>query len=150
MTSIRALLVAAVCGALLTLTPLATGTAGAADPTHGPADATATASKARNYWGAIAISRDAAWGVAYDHRSKSGALKAAQRRCKSHSSEPGQCRKVGWVRNACGAVAVKYYDSGAVRRYKFGYGQTKNAAKSRARRNFGGDILTWVCTTRPR
>ena len=113
--------------------------------------ATADESKraGRAYFGAIALASDGAFGYSYDFGTKRAALNAAHQRCRQRSDYPGTCTKVGWIRNACGAVAVKYDRQGFVSRYKFGWGGTKQAAIAAAKRNFGGVIRTWVCTTRP-
>ena len=101
------------------------------------------------YFGAIALASDGAFGYSFDFRTKQAALNAAHQRCRTRSDYPGTCTKVGWIRNACGAVSVKYDRQGFVTRYKFGWGATKPIAIAQARRNFGGKIRAWVCTTRP-
>lgn len=103
---------------------------------------------ARAYFGAIALAADGAAGYAYDFGTKRAALRAAHQRCKSLSDYPDTCTRVGWVRNACGAVAVKFRPDGFVARYKFGWGRSKAVAIRMAKRNFGGDIRAWVCTAR--
>ncbi len=103
----------------------------------------------RTYFGAIALASDGAFGYSFDFGTKRAALNAAHQRCRQRSEYPGTCTKVGWIRNACGAVSVKYDRQGFVSRYKFGWGGTKAIAIAQARRNFGGTIRAWVCTTRP-
>lgn len=125
--------------AAVTLTALAPS-AGAAAPTNERA--------ARTYYGAIALAADGAVGYAYDFRTKGAALRAAHNKCRDKSDYPGTCTKVGWVRNACGAVSVRFGADGFVSRYKFGWGRTKRIAIQQAKRNFGGQIRAWVCTTR--
>lgn len=107
-----------------------------------------TTERSRAFYGAIALSADSTIAYSYDYRTKRRALRAAYRKCKARAEYPGTCTKVGWVRNGCGAVAVKYGTNGLVSRYKFGWGRTKAIAKANARRNFGGQIRGWVCTTR--
>ena len=130
-------IVGAVAAAMFALLPASAAQAEPAQP-----------NRARAYYGAIALSNDGTATYAFDYRTKRAALSAAYKRCKSRSSLPRNCRKVGWVRNACGAVAVKKYPSGYISRYHYGYGRNKAAAKAAARRNFGGQIAVWVCTTR--
>ena len=60
------------------------------------------------YFGAIALASDGAFGYSFDFRTKQAALNAAHQRCRQRSDYPGTCTKVGWIRNACGAVSVKY------------------------------------------
>ncbi len=103
----------------------------------------------RVYYGAIALAADGAFGYSYDFGTKRAALDAAHQRCRQRSDFPSTCTKAGWIRNACGAVAVKYDREDFVDRYKFGWGRTKRAAVAAAKRDFGGEIRTWVCTTRP-
>ena len=62
----------------------------------------------RVYYGAIALASDGAFGYSYDFGTKRAALNAAHQRCRQRSDYPGTCTKVGWIRNACGAVSVKY------------------------------------------
>jgi hypothetical protein len=114
----------------------------------GAAPAEQSKQAGRVYYGAIALASDGAFGYSYDFATKRAALDAAQQRCRQRSEYPGTCTKIGWIRNACGAVAVKYDRQGFVSRYKFGWGGTKRAAIAAAKRNFGGTIRTWVCTTR--
>lgn len=131
---------------LLAATMLALIPAGSAQAAESPASARA----ARNYFGAIAISADAATGYSYDYRTRKRAQNVAVAKCRQRSNYPGTCRIAGWMRNACGAVAVKYDSRGFVSRYKYGWAGTKQGAKNAARRNFGGQIRTFVCTTRYR
>ncbi|GAA5155433.1 hypothetical protein GCM10023340_40690 [Nocardioides marinquilinus] len=138
-------LVLAISAALaFTMTAAVTTSASAA-----PAPESTVAAKApRAYYGAIAMANDGAWGVAYDYRTRAGAYDRALKGCRKNAAYPGTCRKIGWVRNACGAVAAKFNSRGFVTRYKYGFAATKVGAKRKARANFGGRIVTWVCTTR--
>jgi hypothetical protein len=116
---------------------------------------TATAAPAqdrqvRNYYGAIAISVDQAWGVSYDYRTKRAAKRSARNRCQNHSSYPRRCEVTVWVRNGCAATAVKTNRDGFVTRYAWGIGRSPRQAKRRALSELTRPkkILTWVCTTR--
>ncbi|MDQ4053175.1 MAG: DUF4189 domain-containing protein [Actinomycetota bacterium] len=138
--------IAMTAAALLTaacLTVLAPA-AGAASP-----GAPTNERSARALYGAIALAADGAVGYTYDLHTKRAALRAAHKQCRQRSDYAGTCTKVGWIRNACGAVAVKFRPSGFVSRYKFGWGRTKRAAVEEAKRGFGGQIGAWVCTSRP-
>lgn len=128
--------------AVATLTTLA--------PAAGASSAAAPASEraVRVYYGALALSTDGAVGGYYDARTKAAAYRGALRQCRQKSNYPGTCAKVGWVRNACGAVSVKFGSDGFVSDARFGWGRTKRIAISQARRGFGGQIRGWVCTTR--
>lgn len=144
MTPIRALLrtiavtltlLTMIAGAMLVTTPSAS------------AKSAASESQARSYYGAIALGKDGATGYGTNYRTRAGAYDRALRECNQRSAF--RCVKVGWVRNACGAVAVKFNSSGTrVTRYKYGYAVTRHRAEANARRNFGGQIRAWVCTKR--
>lgn len=110
--------------------------------------ADAPVERARNYYGAISISVDGAYGNSWDYNSKRAAFAASQRACKRYSDYPARCQKIVWVRNGCAAVSVKYNRDGFVSRYKWGIGGSRAAAKRAATRNFGGKILATTCTTR--
>ena len=140
-TIIAMAITALLAGTLLAFAPASGATADRPAPTE---------RAARVYYGAIALSADSTIAYAYDYRTKGRALKAAYKRCKRKAHYPGTCTKVGWVRNGCGAVAVKYGNDGLVSRYKFGWGATKTRAKQNAQRGFGGQLRGWVCTTRRR
>lgn len=121
-----------------------------------PASASATkadrSERAGNYYGAISVGfRDHAWGASYDYRTKRNAQKAAQRACKNHSSFPGQCNSIVWVRNGCAAVSVRLRSDGSVSRYGWAVRRFKGAARNAAQHKCGSSCrkLTWVCTTRP-
>lgn len=110
--------------------------------------AQAQTAQGRDYYGAIALSSDGTATYAFDYSTKRGALNAAFNRCRSRSNVPSDCVKVGWVRNACGAVAVQERSNGTISRYNFGFSSSRARAEANARRNFGGRIAAWVCTTR--
>jgi len=101
----------------------------------------------RNYYGAIAISNDQAWGVSYDYGTKRAAKSHALRQCRNHTSQ--RCYVTVWVRNGCAATAVKT-NHGTVTRYSWGIGRSPRQAKARALSELSAPkkILTWVCTTR--
>ncbi len=141
MTKFRSLLVMTIAAVLASASLSFASSAGAATADQ--------SQRVRLYYGAISLASDGAFGYSYDFGTKRAAQNAAQQRCRQHSDYPGTCTQVGWFRNACGAVAVKYDREGFVSRYKFGWGTTKPRAVAQARRNFGGTIRTWVCTTRP-
>jgi hypothetical protein len=124
--------------AAVTLTALA--------PSAGAAPASERAG--RTYYGALAIATDGAVGGYYNARSKAAAFGGALRQCRQKSNYPGTCVKVGWVRNACGAVSVKFGSDGFVSDVRFGWGPSKRVAIAQARRGFGGQIRGWVCTAR--
>jgi len=102
----------------------------------------------RNYFGAISVASDGAYGYSYDYGTKKKALKKSFKSCKRYSNYPGTCKKIVWVRNGCAAVNVKYNRSGYVKRVKWGVAGSRVAAKRAARRNFGGKFLASVCTSR--
>jgi hypothetical protein len=107
-----------------------------------------TSERARVYYGALALSSDGAVGGYYNTRTKGAAFNGALRQCRQRSDYPGTCTKVGWVRNACGAVSVKFGADGFVRDAKFGWGPSKRVAVRQAKARFGGQVRGWVCTAR--
>lgn len=136
-------------GAALAFSTMSVGTASAAPAADrgGPSN---VASKAPvRYYGAISMAADGATGVSYDYRTKNAAFKRSQRGCKSRSGYPQTCTKIVWVSNGCAAVSAKFNSQGFVKRYKWASrARTAAAAKAAARRNFGGKIVGWTCTTR--
>ena len=104
----------------------------------------------RNYYGAISISVDAAWGTSYDYGSKRAAKSHAKQKCRANSSYPGRCIVSVWVRNGCAATAVKTDGNGFVTRYASAYDRSKADAKRKALRKLSGQkrIIAWTCTTR--
>jgi len=117
-------------------------------PSAGAVAAPAAERPARVVYGAIALAADGAVGYTYDFRTRRAALRAALRQCRQGSDYASTCKKVGWIRNSCGAVAVKFRPSGFVKYYKFGWGRTKRDAVREARQGFGGRTQAWVCTSR--
>jgi len=120
-----------------------------------PSSATAAAPadhqrQGRNYFGAIAISVDQAWGTSYDYGTKRAAKRAALNRCKNHSSYPGRCGVTVWVRNGCAATAVKVNSDGFVTRWSWGVARQLDRAKRKALSQLSRPrkILAWTCTTR--
>lgn len=104
----------------------------------------------RNYFGAIAISVDQAWGTSYDYATKRAARSHAMQKCRANSNYDGQCVVSVWVRNGCAATAVKVDQEGFVTRYASGFARSKAAAKRKAlsRLSAPKKILAWTCTTR--
>ncbi|WP_319530083.1 DUF4189 domain-containing protein [uncultured Cohaesibacter sp.] len=100
---------------------------------------------ARDYFGAIAVATNGAYGYSWDHYSKGEARRAAMRECNNRG--PG-CRNALWFRNACGALAMNGRNSWAT-----AWGAERWRAEQIALRNcnnnYGGcSIRRWVCTTR--
>jgi hypothetical protein len=135
------LLLAVAIGLTLAIGTSTPASAGQPDASH----------RARNYYGAISISVDAAWGVSYDYGTKAKAIKRAKVECKKHSDYPGKCVNAVWVRNGCAAVSVKYNSEGFVSHYGWAVNRFKGPAIRAAQHKCGNRCqkLTWVCTTRP-
>lgn len=131
-------------GVALALTGATPATANA-DPSSAPAS-----ERARNYFGAIALSVDGAGGIANDKRTKRKAKRAAKAKCKRRSNYPGQCEVGVWVRNACGAISVKRNSDGFITRYAWAVRRYKGPAVRAAQHKCGGKCkkYAWVCTTR--
>lgn len=113
--------------------------------------ATANRQARRNYFGAIAVNfRDNKAGVVYDKATKKKALNKAQKKCKAKSSHKGACAKALWVRNTCGAIAVRYNSSNQVVKAKAAFNVKKKKAIKKAKKKVGkrAKIFAWVCTTR--
>lgn len=100
------------------------------------------------YFGAISLSSDAKIGFARDYRTRRGAINAAKRLCRQRSHAPASCTSVGWMRDACGALSVRYRPNGSVHRYRFAWGTSPALASREARRGFGGEIRIAICTVR--
>ncbi|CAM3397449.1 DUF4189 domain-containing protein [Nocardioides dubius] len=124
----------------------------AAGATSSTADDVAGKVAARRVnFGAIALNVNDGWsGWAYDKATKARAKKAAVKHCKSRSDTAG-CRTVLWVRNGCGAVAVRV-KGGQIVKYRGAIAFTKKAAvrKAKAKVGKGAKLHTYVCTTRYR
>lgn len=81
----------------------------------------ATASQARDYYGAISYSSSTGYyGYSYDYSSKWQAIRTARRKCGARD-----CVDALWFRNACGALALAG---------RGGYGTGWGTTRSRARR----------------
>ncbi|MFI2371908.1 DUF4189 domain-containing protein [Streptomyces sp. NPDC018833] len=92
-----------------------------------------------NYYGAIAVASNGAYGRAWDYKSASAAQQAALNSC------PGSCKVLVSFANSCGAVA---YNPNA-HRYWGGHGASQTEAKNNAISHAGGgDWITVVRTTR--
>lgn len=109
-----------------------------------------TDGKARNYFGAVSLNLiDGKIGIANDKRSKGAALKAAVKSCKKKSSNKNGCKRTAWVRNGCGALALKAKANGS---YKQAWGVAFNLApakkKAKKKAGKGSKVYAWVCTTR--
>ena len=109
----------------------------------------------QNYWGAIAISVDGAYGTSWDYATKKAALKRSRSECKKHSDYPDKCENVVYTVNGCAAVSVKFNSKGFARKYGYAYGEKRDAvvraAQRRCVRAYGKKCkrLTSVCTSRP-
>lgn len=117
-----------------------------------PASASNTdSSKRRDYYGAISVSSDNAWGGSYDYANKRAALKRAQKECKKRSNLPGTCESAVWVRNGCAALSVKLNSEGYVTRYGWAVDRNKGPAIRAAQHKCGNGCKkrAFVCTTRP-
>jgi hypothetical protein len=156
-------------GALLTVGLLTAGTTSAvakpdADITREIVPGTSEYSKvaASNYgcntaaqdlrcYGAIYYSpHNGAWGLSTDYKSATYANRRAYKECAKHS---GSCRRVVTVRNACAALAVRYWSDGSVRNYAGGWDRRDKwtaARKAKANAGAGSRTRTYLCTTRYR
>ncbi len=94
-------------------------------------------------------------GWAYDKSSKKKAKKAAQKHCKSRAKganlNPKGCKSALWVRNGCGAIAVRVKNSQIVK-VRGAIAFTPKQAKKKAKKKIGkkARVHTYVCTTRYR
>jgi hypothetical protein len=119
------------------------------------ADEEVSSRQQQNYWGAIAISIDGAYGTSWDYATKKAALKRSKAECKDHSDLPGKCANVVYTVNGCAAVSVKFNSKGLVRKYGYAYGDERDAVVRAAQRRcvkaYGKKCkrLTSVCTARP-
>lgn len=93
-----------------------------------------------DYYGAIAVATNGAYGRAWDYRSRSGAESGAMSRCSGSG-----CKVLTSFANGCGAIA---YNS-STRQYWGGHGATPVEATNNAMSNAGGGRwITYACTTR--
>lgn len=108
-----------------------------------------TSAQSLRCYGAIYYSaaRDAV-GYSTDYSTSTYANRRAYRECSRYSSS---CRRVITVRNACAALAVLYWSSGAVRRYDWGYSEKSQwvaVRRAKAKVGTGAKTRTYLCTTR--
>lgn len=105
----------------------------------------------RDYYGAISVSSDNAWGGSYDYANKRKAIKRSQAECKQRSNYPGTCEAAVWVRNGCAALSVKLNNDGFVTKYGWAVNRFKGPAVKAAQNKCGRKCVkrAWVCTTRP-
>lgn len=162
--SVVALAVVALLGG--TLLAAAPVTAAQAPRTHAPAAERATESERlascawqrRRCFAAISLNtRTGVTGTANDKRSRARAVSTAHRSCQARSADqggfPGQCKRAGWVRNGCLAVAIRVRNNEIVE-WGSGYAYNPPPAQRKARSKVQGPgrilIQQWVCTTRTR
>ncbi|KRF15420.1 hypothetical protein ASG90_12030 [Nocardioides sp. Soil797] len=159
-------LLATIATLLLTLGILAAfNTSASADPSAGPSasDANAVSAKQvtatsarqaarRNYFGAIHVNyKEGTGGYAYDKSSKNKAKKASMKMCKSRSRVNSGCKLALWVRNGCGAVAVRVKNGQVVKaRSAIAWGKKKAIRKAKNKVGKGAKRYAFVCTTRYR
>lgn len=163
--SVLALAVAALLGGtLLAASPTASASAPSATSEPTVERATDTQRLATCAWrrkrcfGAISLNtRTGVVGYANDKRSRSRAVSVAHNSCKRRSEAdggfPGQCKRTGWVRNGCLALAIRVQDN-AIVEWGTAYAYNVDPAKRQARRKVAGagtvEIHFWLCTTRRR
>ncbi len=152
-------------GTLLAAAPIASAKvapAAASGPaaertTHSPRLASC-AWRQRHCFGAISLNtRNGEVGFANDKRSKSSAIRIAHNSCHRRSTagagSPGWCKKAGWVRNGCLAVAIRI-NNGAIVEWGSGYAYDRAPAQHKAKNKVRGPgrikIRFWLCTTRRR
>jgi hypothetical protein len=89
-----------------------------------------------------------AFGWAANYSTRAGAQTRAKQECKAHASVPSNCKVMVWVEDGCAAVAYKNKANGT-RRFGWGLGWTKRAAKNQALAavGSGGRNLAWVCNS---
>jgi hypothetical protein len=113
---------------------LAVAASSSAQAAPAPVDRTAKVSKINTY-GSIQIARNGAWGKSRGYRTIKGAKRRAHRECRQVTRRP--CYDMGWVRNACMAVAVRRGPNGLIVRAKTNSDprRTKRGAYRQALRN---------------
>lgn len=133
-TRAKARLGAAIVTSTLVAGGLVVAASSSAQAAPAPADRAAKVSKVNNY-GSIQIARNGAWGKSSGYRSIKAAKRRAHRECRSVTRRP--CYDMGWVRNACMAVAVRRAPSGLIVRAKTNSDprKTKRGAYKQALRN---------------
>ncbi|MFT4084280.1 MAG: DUF4189 domain-containing protein [Nocardioides sp.] len=154
---------------LLTVSLLEAGAASAASPSvvAGTTSASSSATavhgrvapkkatcnwRARKCFGAISVNiKSYKAYFSNDKKSKSTAVNKAQNKCFAKTSKNRQCRKAGWVRNGCLAVAYRL-KSGTLKEWSSAYAYGKAKAKAKAKKKVAGPgkvgIWAWLCTTR--
>jgi len=100
---------------------------------------------ARDYFGAIAVAPNGAYGISWDYSTRGAATNRAMNECRNRARG---CRSALWFRNACGALAMNDYNDWAT-----AWGSNRGVAQNIALRNcnnrFGGCyIKRWACTSR--
>jgi hypothetical protein len=105
-----------------------------------PGDRAAKMSKVDRY-GSIQIARNGAWGKSSGYRTARGAKARAHRECRQAVRHRRPCYSMGWVRNACMAVAVRRGPNGLIVRAKTNSDprNTKRGAYRQALRNCRSD-----------
>lgn len=157
LTTLVSLITAVLLGVgLLAATAPAQALQGKEDRASVPAASSKLAARRVNF-GAIALSVDTGWsGWAYDKASKKKAKKAAKKHCTKRAKNAGftkpKCKVTLWVRNGCGAVAVRTNKQGAITKVRSAIAFQPKAAKKKAKKKIGkkGKVHTYVCTTRYR
>jgi len=136
---------------LLALLVLPLGLALAVGPATSASADPGSSERARNYYGAIALSIDGGGGLSYDYRTKAKATRVAKQKCKRKTNYPGRCQVAVWVRNGCAAVSVKRNADGFITRYGWAVRRYKGPAISAAQHKCGRNCkrYAFVCTTRP-
>jgi hypothetical protein len=145
-------------GVLLAAAPTASAAAASStDRAEQPAQTERRACQPRRCFGAVSLNtRTGVVGFANDKGSKSKAISLAHSRCKNKSGAdgfPGQCKRAGWVRNGCLALAVRI-NNGALVEWGSAYAYNVDPAKRKAKQKVQGPgnvrIQFWLCTTRRR
>lgn len=143
-TGYRALvgLVAALAVVLAALMPASSASA---DPKGKAAN-----SKAESpYFGAISLNlKDGKIGLANDKRSKRAALRSAVRTCKKKSEHKSACESTAWVKNGCGALALKKTKKGYRQGYAVAFDLPPAKKKAIRKAGKGSKVVAYVCTTR--
>jgi hypothetical protein len=109
-----------------------------------------------NCYGSISINvRTGTANGTYNYGMRTRAVNTAYNKCRNRAANEGRakyCRKAGWVRNGCLAVAYRMNNGrlewGSAARY--GKSAAIRAAKSKVRGPGQEKLWAWVCTTRRR
>lgn len=108
-----------------------------------------TAAQRLRCYGAIYYSPSTgAWGLSTNYGTKEYANRKAYNECRQHA---GSCRRIITVLNSCGALAARYWSSGSLRNYNYGYDKYDkwDAVRDAKRRTGAGSkTVTYMCTTR--